>query len=496
VEVDSRRCQWLNGKETDVESGSEGPIVYWMLREKRAEDNFALLKAQSLALACGAPLAVVFLCPAKYMLWKHRHYHYALKGMKEVCNSLREHNIPMHSAVTTDMSKDLLQFCKDNKVRAVVTDFFPMREKMGWDEKVQKGLGKTPFCRVDAHNVIPCWETSKKREYAARTIRPKIHNKVDEFLKPFPVLEKMAKDNTEKTRLDKPDFDEMLETLKEKNDMDMSIGPVETWKPGPEAAKKQLEKFLSPTRLGRYSTHRNNPNHGKVTSNLSPYMNMGFIAPQRVIMDAKDYAKSEGKVSSEDIQGFVEECLVRRELTDNYCYYEQNYDSLDAAYQWARDTLQQHAKDKREHIYTYEQLAQSQTHDDLWNAAQTQAREEGKMHGWLRMYWSKQILTWTESPEQALEFSFRLNDEYNLDGGDPNSVVGTAWSLMGIHDQGWTEREIFGKIRCMNYNGAKRKFSIPDFVTKYGETGQTQKKKRKTDGDGAGSGKKKKKVKA
>ena len=39
-----------------------------------------------------------------------------------------------------------------------------------------------PFHEVDAHNVVPCWLASDKREYGARTIRSKIHKKLPEFL--------------------------------------------------------------------------------------------------------------------------------------------------------------------------------------------------------------------------------------------------------------------------------------------------------------------------
>jgi deoxyribodipyrimidine photo-lyase len=114
-----------------------------------------------------------------------------------------------------------------------------------------------------------------------------------------------------------------------------------------------------------------------------------------------------------------------------------------------------------------EELEQGKTHDDLWNAAQLQVVREGKMHGFLRMYWAKKILEWTESPEVALKTAQYFNDKYALDGKDPNGFVGVGWSMMGIHDMGWKEREIFGKIRFMNYAGCKRKFKVADFVKKY-----------------------------
>ncbi|KAL3935288.1 MAG: hypothetical protein SGARI_003040 [Bacillariaceae sp.] len=171
---------------------------------------------------------------------------------------------------------------------------------------------------------------------------------------------------------------------------------------------------------------------------------------------------SNGKAS------FIEEGLVRKELSDNFCWYSpHDYDSLQTTADWAKETLQTHASDQREYVYTLQQLDNAETHEDLWNAAQIQLKTEGKLHGFMRMYWAKKILEWTESPQQALEIAQYFNDYYALDGKCPNGYVGVGWSIMGIHDQGWKEREVFGKIRFMNYNGCKRKFKVAEFVDKY-----------------------------
>ena len=113
-------------------------------------------------------------------------------------------------------------------------------------------------------------------------------------------------------------------------------------------------------------------------------------------------------------------------------------------------------------------MESGRTHDELWNSAQLQLVKDGKIHGFMRMYWAKKILEWTESPEEALRISIRLNDHYSLDGCDSNGYVGCMWSIVGIHDMGWTERPIFGKIRYMNYAGCKRKFDIARYTAKHG----------------------------
>ncbi len=161
---------------------------------------------------------------------------------------------------------------------------------------------------------------------------------------------------------------------------------------------------------------------------------------------------------------FLEELIIRRELSDNFCFYNPRYDSFDGFPEWARKTLNEHRKDRRPYLYSLEQFETAQTHDKLWNAAQTEMVKRGKMHGYMRMYWAKKILEWTPSPEVAMEVAIHLNNRYELDGRDPNGYAGIAWSIGGVHDRAWNERNIFGKIRYMSYNGCKSKFNIEGYV--------------------------------
>jgi len=161
---------------------------------------------------------------------------------------------------------------------------------------------------------------------------------------------------------------------------------------------------------------------------------------------------------------FLEELIVRRELSDNFCFYNANYDNFEGFPAWAKKTLNEHRNDRRKYLYTPEQFENALTHDELWNAAQMEMVKKGKMHGYMRMYWAKKILEWTESPEQAMEIAVYLNDRYELDGRDPNGYAGIAWSIGGVHDRAWNSRPVFGKIRYMSYNGCKTKFNIKTYI--------------------------------
>jgi len=218
-----------------------------------------------------------------------------------------------------------------------------------------------------------------------------------------------------------------------------------------------LASFIE-DKLFLYAEGRNDPvRDGQ--SNLSPYLHFGQLSAQRI---AREVRKAD--IQEEAKSSFLEELIIRRELADNFCFYNAGYDNFAGFPAWAKLTLDQHRNDPRQYLYSTGQLERAETHDDLWNAAQKEMVKRGKMHGYLRMYWAKKILEWTPAPEAALATAIYLNDRYELDGRDPNGYAGIAWSIGGVHDRAWNERSIFGKIRYMSYNGCKAKFSIKRYI--------------------------------
>ncbi|XP_035526384.1 deoxyribodipyrimidine photo-lyase isoform X1 [Morone saxatilis] len=454
MKFNDKRLRFLSDTEK-IKQGSEG-VLYWMLRDHRVQDNWALVHAQRLAVEENLPLHVcVCLHVPESELSTLRHYSFMLKGLEEVAKECKALDIQFH--LLHGSAGDVLPgFVSDRSLGTVVTDFSPLREPLQWVEDLKKRLPKDiPLMQVDAHNIVPCWVASPKLEYAARTIRGKITKLLPEFLTDFPLVEKHP---YTATRTAKPvDWDKTLTSLQ----LDRAVGETEWAKPGTKAGMAMLESFID-VRLKLFDTQRNDPN-APALSQLSPWIRFGHLSAQRVALQVQHSGKSAGQ----SVSSFIEELVVRRELTDNFCFYNKKYDSVEGAYEWAQKTLKDHAKDKRPYLYTREQLEKAKTHDKLWNAAQYQVVTEGKMHGFLRMYWAKKILEWTSSPEEALSIALYLNDRYELDGQDPNGFVGCMWSICGIHDQGWAERPIFGKIRYMNYKGCLRKFNVAQFEKKY-----------------------------
>jgi deoxyribodipyrimidine photo-lyase len=439
-----RRKILVEGIETD------GPVVYWMSREQRVRDNWALLYAGELARERKVPLAVVFTLSPRFLDATLRQYDFMLRGLEKVERSLARYKIPFF-LLSGSPAHEVSSFVKKNGVGALVTDFSPLRIHLEWKAEVAKHL-QIPFHEVDAHNIVPCRVVSDKREYSAATIRPKIQRSLDSFLEQFPRVQRNRfkwKRNVKPT-----DWKRVRKGLR----IDTSVKPVGWLVPGEGAAHRVLRQFIK-QKLVRYGIGRNDPSD-PVQSDLSPYLHFGQISAQRVALEVMRHSPP-GRAQD----AFIEELVVRRELSDNFCLHTQYYDSVSAFPSWARRTLDEHRSDKREHTYSRVQFERAATHDPLWNAAQLEMVRTGKMHGYMRMYWAKKILEWTASPEQAMRIAIYLNDTYELDGRDPNGYAGIAWSIGGVHDRAWGERPIFGKVRYMSHDGCKRKFDIEKYIT-------------------------------
>lgn len=437
-----------------IKPGEErrGPVAYWMSRDQRAHDNWALLYAQHLALKHQVPLLVVFCLAPRFLGATWRQYAFMLAGLAEVAQELAIHRIPFH-LVRGEPGREIPKWVKALEVGLLVSDFDPLRLKRDWQETVRQALA-IPVWEVDAHNIVPCWLASPKQEWAAYSFRPKIHRALDEFLTPFPSLLKHPFPAGETgTGVDAP---KLLDSLP----LDRSVPPIAWLAPGEQAAREQLQRFLS-EKLASYDRDRNDPTRDG-QSDLSPYLHFGQIAPQRVALEVR-----KSKVPPAARDAFWEELIVRRELADNFCYYNRDYDRFQGFPEWARKTLDDHRADEREYLYTLAEFEAARTHDPLWNAAQLEMVHRGKMHGYLRMYWAKKILEWTPSPEEAQEVAIYLNDRYELDGRDPNGYVGIAWSLGGVHDRAWGERRVFGKVRYMSSKGTAGKFDVQTYLEKY-----------------------------
>lgn len=429
-------------------------VIYWMQRAQRGFDNPALDLAIEAGNRLGVPVVVFFGLHPGYPNANQRHYAFLIDGLPETRDRVQQRGA--YFLFRPYPEHNLIELCQHLRPALVVGDENPLRQPESWRASAARRL-EVAFVTVDADVIVPT-EQFTKEEYAARTIRPKIHRLLSTFLNPLPnpVAVKSWERLAEKLdSLNRPiDKEKLLRDLP----LDRSVTLVPEARGGSTAALTRLQSFVEEG-LADYDTARNQP-HLRGTSELSAYLHFGQISPLTIALAVRAARAPEAAR-----EAFLEELIVRRELAVNFVKFNQNYDRLEGCHSWAVETLRRHTQDPRPHLYSADILEQAATADNLWNAAQMEMVVSGRMHGYLRMYWAKKILEWTPDPAEAFRIAVWLNDKYQLDGRDPNGYTGISWAIGGKHDRPWgPERPVFGLIRYMVYSGCARKFNVPAYI--------------------------------
>jgi deoxyribodipyrimidine photo-lyase len=437
-------------KLNDLEVKPGRYVLYWMQASVRVLDNPALVYAVERADALDLPVLAVFGLTEHYPEANLRHFTFLVEGLAEAARDLV--NIGIQLVILKAAPHEAaLQLANDAAL--LVTDRGYLAHQRRWRQTVA-AEASCPLWQIEGDVVVPVEAVSQKSEWAAATIRRKFHKVWEEFLVADNTLRAPRRDSLA-LRISGgvlPDH-KLVAGLQ----IDRSIQPAPHYKGGTGQALEWLQRFCHSS-LCHYHDLRNDPGR-EHQSNLSPYLHFGQISPLTV---ARSVRTAQG-VPQAARDAFLEELIVRRELAINFVFFEKYYNGYACLPDWARKTLDEHRRDKRPYHYTREELESAATHDPYWNTAMEEMRLTGKMHGYMRMYWGKKILEWSETPEQAFAAALFLNNRYFLDGRDPNSYAGVAWCF-GKHDRPWVERPIFGKVRYMNDKGLRRKFDMDSYL--------------------------------
>ena len=441
----------------DAADGAEY-VLYWMQSSQRADDNAALHLAITEANARDLPCVAAFALTDGYPSANERHFAFMLEGLAHAafrCEKLGVRLVGRRG----DPVERIAELA--DRAALVVTDTAYLNPPRAWREKLAKRLD-VPLVRVESDVVVPVELASVKREWAARTIRSKIRkHRDDEEFGPVPRPKpkrsslELGLDPDDGGRCDLTAPDELLADL----DVDRSVPRVRRFRGGTGEARKRLKSFVDDILDGYSAARRAAERRG--SSELSPYLHYGQIGLGEIVAKVTKAGAGIG----EDVAGFLEELIVRRELARNYTWFEPDHAKFSALPDWARTSLALHADDEREYRYTRTELEACDTHDEFWNAAMREMVHTGYMHNLLRMYWGKKVLEWGGAPRDAYRTLLYLNDRFFLDGRDPSSYSNVAW-VFGLHDTAWTERPVFGKVRYMNANGLKRKFDTKGYLAR------------------------------
>lgn len=422
-------------------------VLYWMQASVRAAFNHALEYAVEQANLLGKPLVVYFGITADYPDANLRHYLFLIQGLAQTQDALKRRGISLVVRLESP-EKGVVDLAR--RAALVVVDRGYTRIQRRWRQEAARNLD-LPLTQVESDAVVPVEEAMEKEAYSAAVLRRRLQKKLPDYLVPLNVRD-VAKDSLGLT-LDSEPLDDpavLLDSL----DVERSVLPAPSFTGGEAEARRRLQGFVE-DRLDAYPELSRDPSKEGL-SNLSPYLHFGHISPLEIALEVT-------KRGGPGVEAFLEELIVRRELSLNFVLYNPAYDGFEALPDWCRRSLEDHAGDPREFIYSREDWEAAQTHDPYWNAAQKEMVCRGKMHGYMRMYWGKKLLEWSETPEEAFTTALFLNNKYELDGRDPNGFAGVAWCF-GKHDRPWTERPVFGKIRYMNANGLRRKFDVEAYV--------------------------------
>ena len=431
-------------------------VLYWSQMNRRVASNHALAFAAHLANQYDLPVLFYEGLTCSYPYASDRFHAFVIQGVPGTARTLAELGIGYVFYLRRQKADpDNALYTLAANAAAIITDDYPVFVAQNHNRRVPAKLA-IPYYAVDSSCIVPT-AYFEKQEYAAYTIRPKIKRVLRDSLQPVPSWEvkrsfrgRISELHTEVTADNGP-------SLVASCEIDHSVAPSEAFPGGRRAARDRLQYFLDHN-LRRYAKLNREPS-AEATSGLSPYLHFGQISSLEAALAVHNYAEEHELIAEE----FLEQLIVRRELAFNFARFSPSLDSLDALPDWARATLAKHDRDRREYVYSREQFEQAATHDELWNAAQTELLTRGIIHGYYRMYWGKKIIEWSASHAEALETMIYLNDRYALDGRDPNTYTNILWCF-GLHDRPWTERPVFGMIRYMSLEGMRRKTDVDAYI--------------------------------
>ena len=425
-------------------------MLYWMQASQRVLCNHALEYAIREANDLGQPVVVLFGITDRFPEANARHYTFMLQGLRDVHEGLKKRGIQF---VVILQSPEKAATSLAKAASLVVTDRGYLAIQVAWRTHF---ASKAPclVVQVESDVIVPVEKASEKEAYTAGILRPKLQKQLKRYLVSL---------NETPVKRDSLGFPlggvvvENENTILSKLSIDRAVGPVASYEGGTGKAIALLKAFIE-EKLKHYADLRSDPSLD-LGSHMSPYLHFGHISPLTIALKIRE---SRGK-PRQSKKSFLEELIVRRELSMNFVHYNPRYDSIKCLPDWATKTLEEHKKDRREFVYTLSEFEKGLTHDPYWNSAQQEMVLTGKMHNYMRMYWGKKILEWSKTPAEAYQIALRLNNKYELDGRDPNGFAGVAWCF-GKHDRAWKERPVFGKVRYMNAAGLKRKFNIDAYV--------------------------------
>jgi deoxyribodipyrimidine photo-lyase len=472
-------------------------VLYWMIASRRLHFNFALDRALEHCAALHRPLVIFEALRIGYRWASDRTHRFVIDGMADNARTCEEHKVCYYPYVepAPDADKGLLPAFAEH-ASIVVTDDYPCFFLPRMVESAGRRL-RTALEAVDSNGLLPmaaCRQVMSRAFDFRRFLQKELPKHLADFPAPDPLRKaKFARHGTVPARIRKnwPAASQQLLSGEpaqlQQLRIDHDVRPAGL-RGGYSQAKAHMLDFFK-RKFGEYEEKRNEPDL-HAASGFSPYLHFGHSSvhevfaevarrekwkPENVSLRANGSREGWWKMSG-NAESFLDEVITWREVGFNFCARRRDYGQYQSLPEWAKKTLLEHAKDRREFVYSLKEFEAAKTHDPLWNAAQRQLVQEGRIHNYLRMLWGKKILQWTRTPQEAAKIMIHLNNKYGLDGRDPNSYSGIFW-VLGRYDRPWAPvRPVFGSIRYMSSENTARKVSVKKYIQRYsgGDGAQTK----------------------
>ena len=438
-------------------------VLYWMGSTQRFEENWALRYATLEADRLGLPLLIHHGLDPTYPYASDRVHTFVLQGARELASRAHELGLTYRFALrrTRDDDRRVVDRIA-SRAALVVTDLYPtagvLERTLRFAERVA--------CRVvmvDSVGVAPAADFPREQS-AAFQMRARLLKGLDTHLElvddraPKRALKDSLIASVDADWLDLARTDIAKEVAR--CEIDHGVGAVAEVTGGLRAARARLDEFVHDG-LDAYDERRREPSDEGGSSRMSRWLHFGMIASAEVVRAARAHAPEPA------LESFLNEIVVWRELSLNFCLRRSDFMKLRATPEWAQKSMAAHKDDEREVIYSLKELEEGTTGSELWNASQQELVQSGTMHNAVRQLWGKSVIPWTRKYGDALRILLYLNDKYAIDGRDPNSFSGIQWCF-GRFDRPFPERPIWGTIRPMSLERARSKYDTKSYIERWG----------------------------
>ena len=436
-------CRTTRGNDRPIKVDRAYVLVI-LQKALRAEDNPVIDVAFDRAKQLNLGIVVYSELDETVDYASERLFYFILGAFREVAIALEKKNIECIQTLKKAEDKNLLQTLA-SKAAAIYTD----EEYTHWD-RARTGqilnLATSAVFLVDASRLVPTRELPSNLNTTPEF--RKAHGKLrDDYYRLRQKANESELKNTvtvEKSALPlRHNFarysdGELIESVRQCN-IDRYIGVSSEHPPTQAEIAKRIATLKSHI-LGKYKWIRNNPALEHSTSRLSPYLHFGMLGSHRLLaeIESSDVPKSY-------TWKFRDEFLTWREWFHYQAFYNPNLHLYDSLPDEARKTLEAHADDSRADSCSFENILEGNTSDRTWNAVQREWLKTGWLHNNLRMYWGKQILRFTKTPQEAWNIACYLNDKISLDGCDPATYCSIRWAF-GDGKPGYKEKPIYGWV--------------------------------------------------